>query len=317
MRAGGETESTQTESLDPVVQALIRAGSFAGTGELRQEVTARQLREAVSEGLAHRLSRGRYALPTAAVAGRAAYRLSGVVSHLSAAAHWQWEMKTPPELPVVSVGRKRRIHARRRGGVEVKWRSHLQSLHTVPSGEADAGPPVTSPMQTVLDCATDLPFDEALAVADSALRHAAVTRQQLKAAADQARGPGSRRIVRVVASASAKAANPFESVLRAIALDVPGLQVEPQVRIKMAPRLVAIHPDLVDERLRLVLEADGHEFHSSRAALTRDCARYVNLVSYGWTVLRFTWEQVMFKPEWVAGGIRRTVEHLLSRTGAA
>jgi hypothetical protein len=30
---------------------------------------------------------------------------------------------------------------------------------------------VTSPAWTVIDCAKDLPFDEALAIADSALRH--------------------------------------------------------------------------------------------------------------------------------------------------
>ncbi len=40
----------------------------------------------------------------------------------------------------------------------------------------------TSKVRTVLDCATELPFDEALAVADSALRHGDVTREELDAA---------------------------------------------------------------------------------------------------------------------------------------
>ena len=35
----------------------------------------------------------------------------------------------------------------------------------------------TSKVRTVLDCAAELPFDEALAVADSALRHGDVTRR--------------------------------------------------------------------------------------------------------------------------------------------
>ena len=93
--------------------------------------------------------------------------------------------------------------------------------------------------------------------------------------------------------ASGLAANPFESVLRAIALDVPGLDLRPQVPID--DRGFRGRPDLVDEALRLVVEADSHEFHAStRGQHNRDCARYNALVVRGWTVLRFTWEQVMF-----------------------
>ncbi len=54
--------------------------------------------------------------------------------------------------------------------------------------------------------------------------------------------------------------------------------------------------DLADETLELVLEADSFEFHGERAALSRDCERYDELVSRGWLVLRFTWEQVMLRP---------------------
>jgi len=65
--------------------------------------------------------------------------------------------------------------------------------------------------------------------------------------------------------------------------------------------------DLADEALGIVLEADSFEFHGERAALSRDCERYDELVARGWLVLRFTWEQVMLRPEWVAGVIERTV----------
>jgi len=60
-----------------------------------------------------------------------------------------------------------------------------------------------------------------------------------------------------------------------------------------------VRPDLVDERLKIVVEADSFEHHGSRKALVLDCVRYDNLVSDGWTVLRFAWEQVMFQPAWV------------------
>jgi hypothetical protein len=46
---------------------------------------------------------------------------------------------------------------------------------------------VTDPVRTVIDCARDLPFDEALAVADSALRSGKVGPDALRQAA--ARSP--------------------------------------------------------------------------------------------------------------------------------
>lgn len=56
-------------------------------------------------------------------------------------------------------------------------------------------------------------------------------RCDLQRIAVSACGPGAPRIRRICAEASGDAANPFESVLRAIALDVRGLRVRPQVTI--------------------------------------------------------------------------------------
>jgi len=56
---------------------------------------------------------------------------------------------------------------------------------------------------------------------------------------------------------------------------------------------------LADVRLRIVIEADSFAFHGVREQLRKDCWRYDELVSRGWVVLRFAWEQVMFAPEWV------------------
>jgi very-short-patch-repair endonuclease len=55
---------------------------------------------------------------------------------------------------------------------------------------------------------------------------------------------------------------------------------------------------------RLVLEADSFEFHGTRRALVRDCRRYVSLVVRGWTVLRFTWEDVVYEPASVIESVR-------------
>ncbi len=55
-------------------------------------------------------------------------------------------------------------------------------------------------------------------------------------------------------------------------------------------------PDLVDERLGIILEADSFAWHGSRAALRRDAKRYDEFVVRGWLVLRFAWEDVMSRP---------------------
>ena len=91
-------------------------------------------------------------------------------------------------------------------------------------------------------------------------------------------------------------------MLRAIALEVAGLVVKPQVQIRYDD--FAARVDLADDDLRIVLEADSHEFHTSRKDFDRDCRRYNGLVVRDWIVLRFTWEQVMFEP----AVVRRMIE---------
>lgn len=199
-------------------------------------------------------------------------------------------MKEVPARATVTVPRNRKVPSRVRADVDVFWRPMARGR----IGSAR----VTPPIQTVLDCARWLPFDAALAIADSALRHGSVTQLELDCAGGAIRGPGRQHILRVLAAADARADNPFESVLRAIGLGVPGLSLVPQVEIR-APGRRVVRPDLVDEGLRLVVEADSFEYHGSRKALVLDCARYNNLVADGWTVLRFAWEHVMHRPAWV------------------
>ncbi|MFL6131664.1 MAG: endonuclease domain-containing protein [Nocardioidaceae bacterium] len=160
--------------------------------------------------------------------------------------------------------------------------------------------------RTVIDCARDLPFDEALTVADSALRHGNVTQERLLALAERVATTGRAQCLRVAREASGLAANPFESVLRAISLDIPGLRVRPQVVID-EDGFVG-RPDLVDDRSRVVLEAESFEFHGHRIALRRDCERYNALALRGWLVLRFSWEHVMHDPAYVANCLRNAAQ---------
>lgn len=270
------------------VEALTRLGGTGDSTAILGLTSRERLRSAVRRGEVEQVSRNRYRLPTATRAATAAARLHGVVSHLSAAAYHGWEIKFPPEEPHVSVRRDRKVAPERRVGVHLHWTA---------LADEDVAEGVTGKLRTVIDCAKHLPFDEALAVADSALRHGDVARDDLLDAAEALRGRNAARARRVAAYADRRAANPFESVLRALAIDA-GFDVVPQYEIEVDGKL--IHPDLVDPIRGIALEADSWTWHRTKEAHERDCWRYTALVVTGWTVVRFTWQQVMLSPAYVA-----------------
>jgi very-short-patch-repair endonuclease len=267
-------------------ERLLELGGIATRGTLLRTCTRGDLDRAVRACDIVRIARGRYALAVVDEAACAAARVGGVLALTSAALHHGWAVKTVPDRPQVMLSRGRHVPPGERG----------VDVHRAELGRADVVHGVTSPEVTLAHCLRRLPFDEALAIADSALR-AGVPHSLLARIADEARGPGSPQMRRVARKASADAANPFESVLRAIALDVPGLDVEPQVTVR-EPDIVA-RPDLVDVRLRIVLEADSFEWHGGRAQLSADARRYDLLVVNGWLVLRFSYEHVMTQPDFV------------------
>lgn len=281
--------------------ALHALGGVATRSQLVQAVGRRAFDASVRAGDVVRLARGRYALPSAEESRASAHALKGALCLLSAALAWGWAVKNPPAVPQVVVPKHRRVATARASGVE---------LHRADLMDDEVVGGCTSRERTLGDCLRQLPFDEALAVADSALREG-FSRARLMAIARDLRGPGSARARRVALAADARAANPFESVLRAIALDVVGLCVTPQVSLRRlvaggAPLFLA-RPDLVDQRLGIVLEAESFEWHGERAALHRDARRYNALASDGWLVLRFSWADVMHHPEHVRAVLERAV----------
>lgn len=266
---------------------MAQLGGVATSRDLLALTTRRRLRTALEHGRMVRLTRDSYALPTAQAALRAAGRVSGVASHLSAAAFYGWRILEQPGVPQVIVPRDRKVRSSQ--GSRVRYRDLAP--------EEVRRPGVTEPLRTVLDCARDLYWDAALAVADSALRSGMVDAARLVEAAGSLRGPGSAQARRVARFADARADGPFESALRAICLDVEGLEVEPQKEVQL--RGLTIHPDLVCEEPRLIIEADSFEWHSSASALLRDCERYTLAAVGAWRVARFGYTHVRHERDWV------------------
>ena len=257
----------------------------------------RALDDAIDAGQVVRIARGRYAVPEVHAGTELALKVAGHVCLVSTALAHGWKVKLTPGRPQIAVPKDRRIDGTTKARMVLSW---------IDLSDDQIEGLATDAATTLEMCGRRMPFDEALAIADSALRDGFRV-ERLRAVAEAANGPGSARLRRVAAHADRRAANPFESVLRAIALEVPGLQVEPQVRLRGRLAL-DVRPDLADRRLRIVLEADSFEWHGDRAALRRDARRYDLLVANGWAVLRFSWEDVMHQPEWVRSVIQAVVD---------
>lgn len=277
-----------------LLRAMERHGGFATTAELLDAFGRPTLRRTLRAGAVVRLARGRYALASHDDAAVLAFRHTAHAHLLSAALLWGWPVKNRPSQPQLVVPRGRKVP--QDIGADVRWSERRDGLV---SGR-------TSRVRTVLDCAEHLPLDEAVCVADSALREGKVSKEELEAAAMRLRPNVRHRVVKVLELADGRSANPFETTLRLIAQRVGGLEVIPQHEISDATGFVG-RVDLADVGLRLVIEAEGYEFHGGRDAFVKDCRRYNRLVCAGWLVLRFTWEEVMFRPEEVEATIRSAV----------
>lgn len=268
-------------------------GGVATWAQLRARHTEHAIRVAASRGEVVRVARARYAGPDVDAARREAHRHGAVLSHLSAAVAHGWPVVRPADRPWLIVPRHRRVESHARAGVHLHWAE-------LPAEDRHRG--VTSPVRTVVDCARALSFQEALAVADSALRAGHVSRAELRRAAAMVRGPGVRGIRAVAEQADGRAANPLESALRAATVGIAGTAFVPQWTIA-EPGLFAV-ADLADPDLKLVLEAEGYAAHGSREGWRSDARRFTALVAYGWSVLRFPYEDVVDHPGRVVWAVR-------------
>ena len=275
-----------------VARALGQLGGTATWSELRRQVSKRTLLAAVADGAVVRRSRGLYCLPERTNFA-VARMLRGAISHLSAAQVWDLGILTPPAELHITVSRHR-SRVRAPAGVCVHY-------GVVTDADLDAG--VTGALRTVVDCAKSCSVPQALAVADTAVRTALVTKAELLRAVTQLRGTGSGRARRVARWVDPRAASPLESALRGLLYENGLTRFQPQFRVMSRGRLVAT-TDLGDAETGVLLKADSFLWHGDRAALDRDARRYNELVVRGYLVLRFSWEQVVGDPAWVVAVVR-------------
>lgn len=276
-----------------------RCGVVSRPELLAAGVSSAALYRAVAGGTVIRVARGAYrAGPVGGLADlvAAARGMRGVVSGDSAALVHGWPISHTPTVHSITVPRNRgQVCA---PGVRVSRRDLAASeFHEID------GVLVTSALRTVLDCARRLPLAQAVAIADSALR-AGLDVAELRSGAASAGGKGAAKVRRVAALADPRAGSVLESVLRVL-LTLGGL---PPSHTQFAVRdawgnLIAL-VDFGYRVQRLLVEADGFEFHRERQDYRSDRRKANALLVGGWMLLRFSWEDVMGSPDYVVETVR-------------
>jgi very-short-patch-repair endonuclease len=210
-----------------------------------------------------------------------------VLSHHSAAAVWGIR---PPATGAVEVTVTTGQAGRRRKGICVHRAKTLGPRDI----RSHRGIPITSPARTLFDIAPSLgdreferAFDEAL-VARRLITRAAV--RALLAA--NPRRPGSGRLRDLIEPGRNSSITKSEAENRMLALVRRARLPMPETDVKIGPWEV----DFLWRRERVAVEVDGHDFHSSRAALERDHRKDADLQHRGLFVLRFSGREVKREP---------------------
>ena len=285
---------------------VVRAhGGAARWSTLRANgVGRRAVAGAVSAGLLVQVGRGTYALPTADRTVVAAVSVNGYLSHSSAAQAWDLDLLRRPSQPHVMVAN---TGTRRARGV------HLHRVDPAELVDTARRPwPMTTIERTLLDCARTLPFPEALAIIDSALRKERFDRNAVLKLAEAVRGPGAPTARRALLAGDGRAESVGESATRAAALDAGLPAPELQCQIRFGPTYV-IYADMAwqhyrGRETRLVVEFDGFGPHSIRTVFVRDRHRRNSLEHAGWALLEVTMPDVLERYGQTGELIRSTLE---------
>ena len=219
---------------------------------------------------------------------------SALASHRAAARLWGLLEEAPVE---ISVPRPRLPRLR---GVIVHRSRDVHLAHK----KLRSGIPTTTPMRALVDLGAVMPewhVRDALERGLTArLYSMAAVEWALTEVARKGRQGGGvlRRILDQRALGSSPADGLLESrfarICQVFGLPMPLFQFPfGKYRIDFA------YPELM-----IAIEVDGWETHSSPAALASDLARQNALVMAGWTLLRFTWHDVIKRPDYVASQIR-------------
>lgn len=203
-----------------------------------------------------------------------------------------------PEHVTVSRGTRRRDRR--------DLRFHGRTLRLGEVEERD-GVPLTTAARTLVDLTGILDRRDAAWAIDDTLRRGLCSREQLESASLRYTSSAGPVAVARVAEADGVSESILETAGRLAMLDhgVPLPMAQFQVFDRdgsLVARLDGAYP-----RRRLGLEFDGRAAHDQPDAVFRDRQRQNRLVQLGWTVMRFTWWDVVHDPKNFAAEVKRAL----------
>jgi len=230
----------------------------------------------------------------------------GVVSHRSAAE--LWGLIQPAGYVEVS------IRPNRTPRLQPPAVAHrIKDLHPELAAER-AGLRLTDPVRTIIDLGLVV---SRRAVSDAMSRGISTglfTAADIGRLRDALARPGRNGtgVVRSILDARSLLDAPEESLLERRLLDLvtssalprPTFQHEVWESGRFVARIDAAYP-----AQRVAIEVDGYGPHTTPEAFQRDRTRQNRLVALGWTVLRFTWDDVVRRPDQVARTIAAALTH--------
>jgi len=268
--------------MHPVAFVEARGGACRCSDLLDAGVSRRSVAAAVRRGDLHRAGRSGLAVPGAPKALVAAVASRSALACVSALAAEQLPLLVSPGVAHLASSRHRSAPGR-------VW-------HRIASPVGLAVPLVAALAQA----ARCRPAAEVLAAVDAAFRSGRVIRDDL---AGQLRTHESGHLRWALRHADPRSESVLESALRAVLIGGGVSGVEPQAVLEGVGRVAL----LVDGWL--VLEADGHAFHSDRSDYRTDRRRGVAATVAGYVTLRFSFEDVVADP----AGVLRAVQGTLAR----
>ncbi|WP_328479041.1 DUF559 domain-containing protein [Actinoplanes sp. NBC_00393] len=163
--------------------------------------------------------------------------------------------------------------------------------------------PVTTPERTAFDLGRRLRRSGALAVLDAMLRAETLDLGSVSELARQRhRWPGIAQLNEILRLADGRAESPMETRLRLVLHDEgvpPGI---PQFEVRDHRDELIARVDLAWPAARLAVEYEG-DHHRERDQYRRDVSRVNRLRMAGWTVLRFTADDVLRNPQVTAATV--------------
>ncbi len=228
----------------------------------------------------------------------AAIGLRATISHEDAALMWGIELATTPDLRHVTVGRNR---SRLR---HAQTRVHRADLSPDDRIQRD-GVWVTVALRTVIDLCRTLPVAEAVVAVDSALRQGQVSVEELTGALrDLPAGRGRDRVARALLLIDPASGSVLETLCRVLLHQAGLAPDETQLDVRDSKGRWIGRVDFAWPDELLVVETDGFAFHADRESYRTDRRRGNALLLAGWRVLRFSWEDVVERPDEVVAAVR-------------